>query len=341
MPISKAALLARVVDGTGLARMLANLARRPTLIVVTYHRIGDPTGNILDDGVYSSTTASFEKQICFLRNHFHVLTLPEFEEIASNNFQAEEPCALITFDDGYRDNIDLAFPVLVKHGLSAVFFITTNFVEHPSLPWWDRIAFTLKKTTRTRITLDLAVPLSIDLETMSRSAAIQKVLKYYKEVTDKNFQEFFKRLEDGAEVSLAPESLAHELFMRWEDVSRLATAGMGIGSHTHTHRILGHLSEAEQHQELALSKQLLESHLGRSIHSLSYPVGRPNVSFTNVTKQIAAEEGYHLAFSFEAGANLPHATDAFGIKRLGVENTESMSMFRTRIALTSSFNRSI
>jgi peptidoglycan/xylan/chitin deacetylase (PgdA/CDA1 family) len=132
--------LARSLDDTGLVRLLGAYVRRPCLLVLNYHRIGPAEASPFDEDVLSATAAEFRHQLLYLRDHFELPAWDELLRLARGGFTIRRPMALITFDDSYRDNFTCAFPVLRALGLCAAFFIPTDFVDHPRLAWWDRIA---------------------------------------------------------------------------------------------------------------------------------------------------------------------------------------------------------
>ena len=130
--------------------------RGPVLLVLTYHRITERDGNRFYDGVISATSRSFREQVLWLRQRMRVLTLHELDKRLQSRERWNEPVALLTFDDGYRDNFDVAVPTLKELNVPATFFIPTEFLESPKLPWWDHIAYVIKQTTRRRLELHLS-----------------------------------------------------------------------------------------------------------------------------------------------------------------------------------------
>lgn len=334
MAISKRALFARFLDRSGIISLVQPMARKPLLLVINYHRLGNISDNRFDDGVFSANAASFEAQITYLRDHFRILRLNELLQLAEDRFRVTEPSVLITFDDGYRDNFQIGLPILARNGVSATFFVSTGYMDKPHLPWWDHISYVVKNTRQREILLDLKPPLRIDLRVHSRSSACKQVLHYYKHVKHTP-EAFLKHLQDRTEVAVDAEALGAKLFMSWDDVKQLAASGMGVGSHTHSHQILSHLSEKDEQQELEVSKKKLETHLRAPVHTLSYPVGKRSISFTERTKRNAAAAGYRLAFSFDRGVNLPPITDPFDIQRVGVGVEDIFSLFRTRTMFNS------
>ncbi len=101
-----------------------------------------------------------------------VLTLSEAIERIASPAPWREPAALVTFDDGYRDNFEIAAPILRDRGVPATFFLPTAFLESPRLPWWDEVACIIKQTraARARAAANPGLPpLAIDLDAMPRS----------------------------------------------------------------------------------------------------------------------------------------------------------------------------
>ena len=113
---------------------------------------------------------------------------------------------------------------------------------------------------------------------------------------------------------------------------------MSIGAHTHTHRILAQLSEADQQQELGLSKEILQARLKQPILSVSYPVGGRD-KFTAATKRLSKELGYTVGFSFYGGINRPGLTDPLDIKRMGIDITDAHCLSRARMVFTTAFGK--
>ena len=127
--------LARLSNRLGVLNLLERLAAaRPGLIVFTYHRIAEPGADPFYDPVISATPESFRVQVEALGRRVRVLTLGEALEWIASGPPWREPAALITFDDGYRDNFEVAAPILRDRGIPATFFIPTAFLEAPRLP---------------------------------------------------------------------------------------------------------------------------------------------------------------------------------------------------------------
>jgi len=128
------------------------------------------------------------------------------------------------------------------------------------------------------------------------------------------------------------------LFLDWNQAREMAAGGMSIGSHTHSHRILSKLSAAEQTEELAQSRDVLEREITRPVESLAIPVGLRN-SFNSDTEQALSAARYRVAFSFYGGVNRLQDLQRFDIKRIGVDGDMSFARVRLRAAVAASTGR--
>ncbi len=144
---NKREFLARAFGRLGILSLLERTIarRRPGLVVLTYHRIAEPSADLFYAPVISATPESFRAQVEWLHNRVRLLTLDELVDQVKSDSPWREPAMLITFDDGYRDNFELAVPILRQRNIPATFFIPTAFLDAPRLPWWDHVAYAIKR----------------------------------------------------------------------------------------------------------------------------------------------------------------------------------------------------
>ena len=348
---NKRDFLARSLGATGGLRLLERLARaRRSLVVLTYHRIA-PRGDGVDpyyDPVISATPEGFRDHMRLVRDRFQVVRLDDLAGPATIP-DARKPSAMVTFDDGYRDNHDAALPILQELGIPATFFIPTDFLERPRLPWWDHVAYVLKTTTAPRLivkrTDDDASPIVIDLgaepSAAARTDAIMRVIRAVLagEVPDQ--AAFLARLEEQAEVAVDSPALGRGLFMSWEHLRRLVALGHSIGSHGHGHVALASLPDAPQRRELALSRTILEAAVRTPVKAVAYPYGWPG-AFSDRTLELAADAGYTLGFTGLEGVNRPDAPDfaPLALRRLNIGAGDTPALLRARSALHAAVGKS-
>jgi peptidoglycan/xylan/chitin deacetylase (PgdA/CDA1 family) len=318
-----------------LLRVLESLPRGACLVVLNYHRIGSIEENPFDDSVFTATAVGFRDQVRYLRLHFDMPSLEELVERSKRGLAVRRPTALITFDDGYRDNFKVALPILMDLGVPAAFFIPTDYIDRPRLPWWDHVAYVLKHTRKDSLQLDFPRPFSVGLPEKNRSQAVWDTKFFYNwGGGQEDSPRFFRELEERAEVPIDSEACARDLFMTWGEIRSARDSGMTFGTHTHRHLILGTLQEADQADELAQSKRLLERQLGETVETMSYPSGRRERDFTAVTERLAQEAGYQMAFSFYGGVNRPARFSPYDVRRMNAYCLDhEISLFRARMVL--------
>ena len=345
---NKREFLARAFGQLGLLDLLERTLaiRRPGLVVLTYHRIAEPEIDSFYGPVISATPEALRTQVAWLNDRVRLITLDELIDQVEHGSPWREPVMLLTFDDGYRDNFDLAAPILRERNIPAAFFIPSGFLESPRLPWWDHIAYVIKQTNVMKVELDCSPTdsrstLELDLQAASRTAAITTIVRAFLNGVIADEVWFLERLSECCMVEVNSDGIGRELFMSWAQVQELAdsSASMGIGSHAHSHRKLAALDQETQREELTASKRILEGRLRRSVRALAYPYGWAG-TYTTETKNLAAQAGYSLAFSAQEGINHFGDFDRYQVRRLGVGSADSAALLRARCVLQCSFGKS-
>jgi peptidoglycan/xylan/chitin deacetylase (PgdA/CDA1 family) len=306
--------------------ILENLPRRKVLMVLTYHRIGDASSTKYDPGVFSATADEFDRHVGYLKARLPVIGLEEALEFVRRPKDARTS-VLVTFDDGYRDNYDIAYPILRNHGVPATFFVCPSFLDTKRIPWWDQVAYLLRYARRDRLDLRYPVPLQVD-----RAAGFQKALRFlidtFKDPATRDTERFLTELEEAAGTSRAAAD--DQLFLGWDQLREMVAAGMAVGSHTTNHPLLDKLPVDVQYAELVESKQRLERELGGPIRTFAYPGGK----CTPETVACVELAGYDAAFSFHGGVNAPSYVEPFNVLRTCFECVDAEpARFRLKTTL--------
>jgi peptidoglycan/xylan/chitin deacetylase (PgdA/CDA1 family) len=218
---------------------------------------------------------------------------------------------MLTFDDGYRDNFNLAYPVLKNYQVPALFFIPTLSISNRTLGWWDIIAYFIKNSRKHAIQYDGQTLLLKPNTQAAKTFFLDKM----KATACGHTADLLARLADTCEVSFPSRAIQDAQLMTWDHIREMALGGMGIGSHGHTHRVMATLPSDVQEEEMRLSKEILEAQLDIPIRSIAYPVG-DYAHFTPESKEIAKKCGYHLGFSFNTGYTTWEGSDHFNMLRL-------------------------
>ena len=303
------------------------------LTVLNYHRVDElgAAGDV-DEGVLDATPASLDRQLGRLRRHCTPIALGDLLAHLDGADLPANP-ALVTFDDGYRDNLTIATPILDRHGIRATFFIATAYVAERRLFWWDRISWTLKHARRRRFRVDYPASLEVNLEAgVGRPAQLlHRVVKTTRLLDLERFLDDLAIQADAPWNGATEHRLADRLIMTWDDVRALRRAGMDVGSHTRTHRVLQTLAQAELPAELTGSRSDLESELGEPVSTIAYPVG-PSIAGEPEIRAAAVAAGYRLGFTYGTSLQPLRIIDPLDIHRLGVEHTIDDARFCTLLA---------
>ena len=320
----------------GSAAILAARARLrlPVLSILTYHHVADPGPDYrFDPDVADVTPAQVRRQMELVKQHFSAIGVQELLGALDGKKLPPNPC-MITFDDGYRSNLDVALPILRDLDLRAVFFIATSFTGERKLYWWDRIAYVVGASTRPRLELTYPRPMTVELGDRARArAALVGVIK---DEAGLDLARYLTEVTDAAGVAWSRDverRLADELIMTWDEVRRLRDAGMDIASHSRGHRVLQTLDAAGLRDELDGSRADLARELGRAPEVIAYPVGRSIVAYPQVRAALSAA-GYRCGLTNAAGV-IPmwKKLDALDIGRVAVDRGLSDDMFLGQLAL--------
>lgn len=328
-----ASLLARARGFDAILAARARL-RVPVLSILTYHHVCDPAQDYrFDPDTADVTPDQFRRQMAIVARHFNVIDVDQLLAGLAGARLPPNPC-LITFDDGYRSNLEIALPILREHGMTAVFFIATSFVSERRLYWWDRVAHVVGASPRPRLELRYPRPMTVDLA--DRAAARAALVKVIKDERGLDLARYLDELTAAAGVAWSPaieRALADELIMTWDDVRAMRDAGMDIESHTRGHRVLQTLDAAGLRDELDGSRADLARELGTPPRVIAYPVGRTIAPYPQVHAAVAAA-GYRCGLTNASGVvPLWKKVDALDIGRLAVDRDLTDEMFLGQLAV--------
>lgn len=307
----------------------------PALYVFNYHRVGNRDECGYNRNLFSCTVEQFREHLALLKDRFDFVTIDRLADFARHGYAGRRPLALVTFDDGYADNYLLAFPVLKQMEVPAVFFLPTEYIGARRLLWSDEIAWMLRNSRHSTITLPYAPgPYSLAAERLERT--IRDILRHVRRCPVPIAEQVDQiRLACGG---ASPDSDDDRPpFMNWEQVREMRSAGMDIGSHTHSHTPLARLTPDQQRTELGTSRAVLESELREPIRAVAYPVG-DHTAYTAETCRIAREVGYELGFNFQRHTNRFPVHDALDIGRLAVDYGTCTARLMARVCFPKVFS---
>jgi peptidoglycan/xylan/chitin deacetylase (PgdA/CDA1 family) len=294
-------LLIAALYYSGFLWLLAALRLRRRIVVLTYHRVLPKAAqaNSFSSQAIIVTPATFDLHMRFLRRHMHPISLSELERIIQSGDTPRVGTCLVTFDDGWYDNLAYALPILRRHGIPAVLFVATDYVGTDRCFWQERLARRLHGVRRLpaarALFANLGCPGVDYMDEQEARTAIRDLVTGLKEQPAAVVDELFAELEAySSDLATAGE----DRFLDWADLSTLISDGLfAIGSHGLSHTPLTQLSPDEVRRELAGSRSAIRAGLGIGVSSLAYPNG----DASDEVASIARAEGYGVAFTTNRG----------------------------------------
>lgn len=270
---SRAAQRARMLVLRGLAPALEPLYGGIGSIPV-FHRIVAPrAGERVGFSRHTeASVAELEATIAlFLRRGYAFVSLDELcAELGKPRSRGAPRLAALTFDDGYRDNHDVAYPLLSSLGIPFAIYVATSFPDRTHVPWWSLLEEHI-----------LGNP-SLAMEHEGRVFEWRLDDPAARRAAFSGAEALFMALSPGDVRALAERTFGEErvqrsiesLFLTWEMIRAMDASGrVTIGAHTVDHVALPRLPIAEARAQVSGSKRRLEEQLGRSIRHFAYPFG--------------------------------------------------------------------
>lgn len=317
---------ARFCRATGIStlhrRLRSRLRGSAQVAILLYHRVvpASQLGDVCSLPDIVVTRETFARQMEFLANTYRVLALDQFARAVANGQALPARTAVVTFDDGWRDNWEFAFPVLRQHGIPATIYLTTGFMGTRRAFWQERLLFLLSRPGEQELEMLLeeiarggrwsaAVLTSLRrfVRDGSGTALIHGLTAVAESERDQLTQAIGERLGN-------PEfPLAANAFLEWEQVREMARGGVTFGAHSENHKLLTELSREELAYELERPLQVIEEELGRPVVTLAYPNGNVNGEVVKAARSL----GYETACTTIPGLN-DSRTDPLLLRRINI-----------------------
>lgn len=295
------------------ALRLAGKLQGPSAAILMYHSVlPDPSLQADSLGGIVHSEAAFRAQMELLARDYHPISLDQTVKHMRDGEDFPKRSVVVTFDDGYADNYEVAMPILNQFAIPATFYVTVDCVENRRLPWPSRLRFAFRRTKQTSWTDSYAKSWSVS-SALHREEAYLAACDSCCQLSGTAQEEFVRRVEQ--ELQTCVPGGAGSPMMSYEQVRGLAGYGHIVGSHTMTHPNMAHVKEDEARRELAESKQRLESQLGGPIKHFSYPCPALEPHWSERTVEQSRALGYETAVTTNTGLTR-RRDDLLCLKRL-------------------------
>ncbi len=318
----------------GVVWIVRRLGREAGTILI-FHRVRDAWH---DDGM-SVSRATFERQVRYLARAYDVVSLDEMEQRLRGVRPLGRRALAITFDDGFRDNYTRAWPILARHHCPATVFLVVGALDGDAPMWTEQLRGALEATAADALDatwLGLGrLPLGSEAE---RRQSLRTLSSWLKQKPDREREpalaDICRRLGSPAE----PSAARMDEMLTWEMVAEMRSAGLSIGAHTVSHKILTRIDPDEAQWEIEESKRRIEKHLGESIRHFAYPNGTRH-DWNSAIQALVRQAGFETACTTVKGTN-PRGADLHALRRLDINDRActdpsgrfSTAMFAVRLA---------
>ena len=275
----------------------------PTPVVLGYHRVVedfDAAARVAIPAMLTSR-AMLEAELDWIGRRYTFVSLDELGDEMGRGRASSRPIAAVTFDDGYRDVYEEAFPVLQKKGIPSAVFVVTDLVGTNEVQIHDRLYMLVCRVFEQRVEpgralaqlladLRIAVP-GIQYPDRFAASPLSVVATLLRSLARSEVDRIAAAIEH--EVGVDADAASAMQPLDWDMLARMSQAGMVIGSHTRTHAWLTQECPAEVLEEARGSRAAIATRLGITPDHFAYPDGR----FDRATVTAVSAAGYRFGYT--------------------------------------------
>jgi len=281
-----------------------------TALVLIYHRVTDLA---TDPQLLAVSPANFDAQMRLLARDYHPISLAELVDGLKHR-RVRDRSVVVTFDDGYADNLLEAAPILEKHGVPATVFVCSGYLGGTREFWWDELERVLLRPDAGN-TWNVLEPDALPIHAEYREAAAR-----LRSLSPVDREAGLQTLRELAGLDATPRPTHRQLTA--EQVAELdAHPGIDVGAHTVNHAVLSARPVDEQRVEIESDRDELARLCGHPIPTFSYPYGSLE-DYSAETVELVSAAGFDGACSNHTGVVKPW-TDRFRIPRVIVRDWDA------------------
>jgi len=319
------------VEFAGFNRLARYYTRR-RLLGLCYHGVLSAECPSNDARLLLAVTASqFDQHMQELRRNWNPVSVEQVRQSIEEGIPLPDKAVLVTFDDGFRNNLTVAQPILEKYQIPAIVFITTDMIGTGKLIWTVELIERLVSWEKTRFTLGETEHILPPPDTPERTRTVSSIMGALRSASPQESQAFVEQVRSQTTLDFSPD-WKKELyeFMNWEEVRQIQQKGFAIGAHTVSHPILSKLEPEQLERELKRSKEQIEQEAGTNIDTIAYPFGS-QYDYSDEVVNKARDLGFRLGFTLTERRN-SEMLDPMRIHRICVGNDLTLSSFRALIS---------
>ena len=292
--------------------------------VLMFHRV-NPMFNFNNlDPNYSLgiTPYLFDEIIKYLSENYNIVPIDNILDLKLR--KKDQIKLIITFDDGYKDNFDYAFPILKKYNVPAVVYISTRFIDGETWTWWYDLWKLISDSKQLNINSNF-IKNDFKLDSYNKKINCYKILS-----------NIYRELDYESQLKLSEELFLNfnknsnpNVFMSWSEIKQLAESElMTIGAHTVNHLSLSNISLEKSVFEIEKPKQILEKKIGLPVNHFAFPFGNSK-DFSAREEAILEKVGFKSAVSTITTPQ--KKLNLFSVPRLSIDNSSNIRNIKSKV----------
>jgi peptidoglycan/xylan/chitin deacetylase (PgdA/CDA1 family) len=312
------------------ANRLLRRRTRNMLLVLCYHGVV-VDGHPHDELRYSTTVslAEFRQQLQILQQTFRCVSAADVRDWLAGRQSLPASPVLITFDDGFRNNLTLAAPELARLSMPALLFVATGHIGRRRLLWTQELVERGLRWPHARIPSPAGPDRDLPAQLAARRAVVEQLRAECKQAPQEARERYLDRLRETKLDATCWDRQLYE-FLSWDEVAEIRNYGFDIGSHTVSHPILSRIDASRLRTELRESKRAIETRLGQRCDYLAYPNGT-RADYNDDVLREARAAGYLLGFTLNRSLNTAQV-DPLAVDRVDVAGHAPLDVFRARVS---------
>ena len=288
--------------------------------VFSFHRISQEVDELWQP-LYPER---FKRILEYIVTNYKVVNLDQFL-LSDRHEPADRPYAGITFDDGYKDILTHAYPMIQEYNLPFNIFVVTNCVDTGIPPWTFVLDYMFVHTSVMENKVRDLLPPKFQTPVWNSVKDRIEFARKLKPFLKNSANDFREKVVKAYTECFRDVVMPPDLLLNWDELVYIKERGVNISSHSHTHPLLGKMEqESAIVAEFQTSYDILTRRMGQAPISISYPVG----SVDERVKRIAREVGYKVGFAVNQEEYNSDKQDIFEIPRIELYNE---SMIKTRL----------
>lgn len=313
---------------SGLLWVYAAIKLRRRVVVLMYHRVLPEGADTFSEGAIVVTPRTFARHLRFLKRYFRPLSLDQFVSAVQGEAPLPSRGCLITFDDGWHDNVTHALPLLREHQVPAAVFLATDYVGSARCFWQERLTRKMFMAAQAegapRQLVESQSSAGVHLvPRQDRRRVIRAAVTRMKQWPAAEVARFESDLDRAlAEAGIEPPGMGEDRFMDWNEASRLTPPSLLVAAaHGCSHVPLTSLDPNGRMYELREARARLQAAVGREVTAIAYPNGNYDDSVVHQTR----EAGYLAGFTTQRGL-VSGGDDPLRLRRLNVHEASTATL---------------